>query len=157
MNRNEIVEHLASKGVKPTANRILVLKALHEANRPMSLKALEMKLLSMDKSSIFRVLTLFLEHEVVHSSYANIMVHASTTKIIYTSIARYANVRSAWKMRKCQMYNCRKGLRHMPCRLLLREYAQSAKQSNTSIKSTGINNLTNHQVVNPRQLYVGIL
>lgn len=67
MNRNEIVEHLASKGVKPTANRILVLKALHEANRPMSLKALEMKLLSMDKSSIFRVLTLFLEHEVVHS------------------------------------------------------------------------------------------
>ena len=67
MNRNEIVEHLASKGVKPTANRIIVLKALHEANRPMSLKALEMKLLSMDKSSIFRVLTLFLEHEVVHS------------------------------------------------------------------------------------------
>ena len=49
MDRNEIVEHLASKGVKPTANRILVLKALHEANRPMSLKALEMKLLSMDK------------------------------------------------------------------------------------------------------------
>ena len=61
MTTEEITQHLISKGVKPTANRIIVLRALHEANRPMSLKALEMKLLSMDKSSIFRVLTLFLE------------------------------------------------------------------------------------------------
>lgn len=67
MTSEEITQHLISKGVKPTANRIIVLRALREANRPMSLKALEMKLLSMDKSSIFRVLSLFLEHEVVHS------------------------------------------------------------------------------------------
>lgn len=67
MNTQEVIDILESKGVKPTANRIIVLKALHEAHRPMPLKTLEEKLLSMDKSSIFRVLSLFLEHAVVHS------------------------------------------------------------------------------------------
>ena len=43
MTSEEITQHLISKGVKPTANRIIVLRALREANRPMSLKALEMK------------------------------------------------------------------------------------------------------------------
>lgn len=67
METEEIIERLEAKGVKPTANRIIVLKALHDVHRPMSLKMLETQLLSMDKSSIFRVLSLFLEHDVVHS------------------------------------------------------------------------------------------
>lgn len=67
MKNEEIIEHLEAKGVKPTANRIIVFKVLHDIHRPMSLKALETRLLSMDKSSIFRVLSLFLEHDVVHS------------------------------------------------------------------------------------------
>lgn len=58
---------LLHKGVKPTANRILVLRALQKAAQPVSLSDLEAKLLTMDKSSIFRVLTLFLAHDVVHS------------------------------------------------------------------------------------------
>lgn len=58
---------LADKGVKPTANRILVMKALTQASRPLSLADVEELLeFSMDKASIFRVLELFAEKEVVH-------------------------------------------------------------------------------------------
>ena len=67
METSEAIDILEGKGVKPTANRIIVFKTLHDLHRPMSLKDLEMKLLSMDKSSIFRVLSLFLEHDVVHT------------------------------------------------------------------------------------------
>ena len=57
---------LASHGIKPTANRIVVAKTLAAAERPMSLSELEYKILSIDKSSVFRVLTLFREHHLVH-------------------------------------------------------------------------------------------
>ncbi|MCM1198095.1 MAG: transcriptional repressor [Bacteroidales bacterium] len=52
--------------VKPTVNRILVLDALVEAGRPVSLQELETIISTMDKSSIFRALTLFLDHDIVH-------------------------------------------------------------------------------------------
>ena len=67
MEMAEILEKLDKKGVKPTANRILVLKELNNVDGPVSLSVLENRLLTMDKSSIFRVLTLFLEHDVVDS------------------------------------------------------------------------------------------
>ena len=67
MNTQEIIHKLEAKGIKPTANRILVLKTLEGEENPLSLKDLEQKMVSMDKSSIFRTLTLFLEHDVVHS------------------------------------------------------------------------------------------
>lgn len=65
--REAVIESLQTKGVKPTANRILVYEALHHAQKPMSLADLEENLVYMDKSSIFRVLTLFQEHDVVHA------------------------------------------------------------------------------------------
>lgn len=40
---------------------------LSGAGRPVSLSDMERMNLQMDKSSIFRVLTLFLEHDVAHS------------------------------------------------------------------------------------------
>lgn len=58
---------LARRGVKPTANRILVLRALMATARPVSLAELENELLTMDRSSIFRVLSLFLAHHVTHA------------------------------------------------------------------------------------------
>ena len=58
---------LIRKGVKPTANRILVLRALLSAGRPVSLSELEDMLLTMDRSSIFRVLNCFLAHHVTHA------------------------------------------------------------------------------------------
>lgn len=67
IEENSIEARLDAKGVKPTANRILVYKMLQSMNRPMSLSDLEGKMLTMDKSSIFRTLTLFLEHEIVHA------------------------------------------------------------------------------------------
>ena len=57
---------LQSHGVKPTANRIVVVKALAAAYRPMSLSELETAILSIDKSGIFRALVLFREHHLVH-------------------------------------------------------------------------------------------
>jgi len=59
-------EMLSAHGVKPTANRLLVVEALSKSDRPMSLSELETTMLSMDKSSIFRSLVLFREHHVVH-------------------------------------------------------------------------------------------
>lgn len=67
MKSKDIISKMESKGIRPTANRILVMKALTEAENPQSLSDLERLMGSMDKSSIFRVLTLFLEHEVVHA------------------------------------------------------------------------------------------
>ena len=67
MEQQVIISKLEAKGIKPTANRILVLKTLASEQHPQSLSSLEHKMLTMDKSSIFRVLTLFLEHDVVHA------------------------------------------------------------------------------------------
>ena len=67
MNSQDIISRLESKDIRPTANRILVMKALMGEQNPQSLSNLERKMVSMDKSSIFRTLTLFLEHDVVHA------------------------------------------------------------------------------------------
>lgn len=67
MNSQDIISRLESKGIRPTANRILVMKTLIGEQNPQSLSNLERKMVSMDKSSIFRTLTLFLEHDVVHA------------------------------------------------------------------------------------------
>ena len=57
---------LTEHGIKPTANRILVIKALSSAGRPMSLSELENKIMTIDKSGVFRTLTLFREQHLVH-------------------------------------------------------------------------------------------
>ena len=67
MNSQDMISRLESKGIRPPANRILVMKTLMGEQNPQSLSNLERKMVSMDKSSIFRTLTLFLEHDVVHA------------------------------------------------------------------------------------------
>jgi len=57
---------LVAHDIKPTANRIVVAKTLAAAERPMSLSELEYKILSIDKSGVFRALTLFRERHLVH-------------------------------------------------------------------------------------------
>lgn len=64
MKAEEILTH---GGVKPTANRILVIKALQRSGAPLSMTELETELDPMEKSSIFRVLTLLLKHSLVHA------------------------------------------------------------------------------------------
>ncbi len=66
-NKTTLIENLLStSGVKITTNRLLVATALLEAGRPLSLPELEDVLATMDKSSIFRTLTTFRTHDVVH-------------------------------------------------------------------------------------------
>lgn len=58
---------LLSRGIKPTPNRILVIRELLKATHPISLGDLEILLgFSMDKASIFRALELFSEKELTH-------------------------------------------------------------------------------------------
>lgn len=57
---------LMEHGIRPTANRIVVVNALSGIHSPMSLSELERKILTIDKSGIFRALTLFREHHLVH-------------------------------------------------------------------------------------------
>ena len=67
MNTYEHTSLLEGHGIKPTANRLLIVKALASQHHPVSVKDLEDSLLTLDKSSIFRVLTLFREHHLVHA------------------------------------------------------------------------------------------
>ena len=67
MDATKVIDILEHKGIKTTANRILVARALVESSTPLSLLDITESLPSMDKSSVFRVLSLFLEHDVVHS------------------------------------------------------------------------------------------
>lgn len=57
---------LEEHGVKPTPNRLLVARALAGSHRPLSLKELEEHLETIDKSNIFRALTVFREARLVH-------------------------------------------------------------------------------------------
>jgi Fur family ferric uptake transcriptional regulator len=66
MKEQEIEELLVHHGVRPTANRIVVARALAEAGRPMTLMELEYRILTIDKSGVFRALTLFRDHHLVH-------------------------------------------------------------------------------------------
>lgn len=54
-------------GIKATANRILILRALLEAGRPLSLTEIETALESVDKSIISRNLAVFREHRLLHT------------------------------------------------------------------------------------------
>ena len=66
MEENRYVTMLEEHNIKPTANRLIVLRALDGAGRPMSLTELEYKILTIDKSGIFRTLSLFREQHLVH-------------------------------------------------------------------------------------------
>ena len=56
---------LNKRKIKPTAIRLLVLKAMMEFDRAFSLLDLENYLDTVDKSTLFRTLTLFLAHHLV--------------------------------------------------------------------------------------------
>ena len=66
MTYDDFENILIGKGIKPTANRILILKELMRNSHPVNLADLEIALAPMDKGSIFRVLQLFSEKEIIH-------------------------------------------------------------------------------------------
>lgn len=67
MEEKKCLDLLAQRKIQPTAIRILVLQAMMKAGRSVSLLDLENMLDTVDKSSIFRTITLFLSHHLVHS------------------------------------------------------------------------------------------
>lgn len=64
MNAETLME---KGGLKVTANRLLVLRALMASPGPLSLLEIESALETLDRSSISRVLSSLLEHDIIHS------------------------------------------------------------------------------------------
>ncbi len=60
-------ETLTEAGVKPTSNRIIVFRELLKSPRPLSLGELDTAIETLTKSSILRVLTLLIEHHLIHT------------------------------------------------------------------------------------------
>ena len=57
---------LHKREIKPTAIRLLVLKAMMEFERAFSLLDLENYLDTVDKSTVSRTINLFLDHHLIH-------------------------------------------------------------------------------------------
>ncbi|MDR1555694.1 MAG: transcriptional repressor [Tannerellaceae bacterium] len=64
---NDYVERLKERGIKPTAIRLLVFKAMVEYPQAFSLMDLESRLDTVDKSTLFRTISLFHEKLLIHS------------------------------------------------------------------------------------------
>lgn len=67
MINEKLEKRLEKNGIKPTANRLLVLDAISKKNEIFSLLDLEAELETIDKSTLFRTLTLFQQHLLVHT------------------------------------------------------------------------------------------
>ena len=67
MDETTCVKLLERHGIKPTSNRIVVVKALAAEEHPSSMTELEEAILTIDKSGISRSLALFREHHLVHA------------------------------------------------------------------------------------------
>lgn len=62
----EIEKLLKITGIQPTATRLLIYQAIQNHNAPISLTELEILLDTVDKSTIFRALSLFTEKGILH-------------------------------------------------------------------------------------------
>lgn len=57
---------LLEHNIRPTANRVMLVRALAEAEHPLTMSELEDAVDTIDKSNVFRALTLFREQHLVH-------------------------------------------------------------------------------------------
>ena len=67
MEEDIYLHKLHLRGIKPTAMRLLILRAMLDTNRALSQHDLEETLQTVDKSTIFRTVMLFMEHHLVHA------------------------------------------------------------------------------------------
>ena len=66
-NRNDKYEEILRKReIRPTAMRILILKTMMDSAEMVSILDLENKLETAEKSTIFRTISLFMMHNLVH-------------------------------------------------------------------------------------------
>jgi len=66
MDTKSITDLLLEHSIRPTPNRMIVADTLSHATGPMSLMELEAEIGSIDKSNVFRALTLFRDQRLVH-------------------------------------------------------------------------------------------
>lgn len=66
MDEAKSIEILLEHGIRPTANRLLLVKVLSKAEHPLTMKELEDLVGTIDKSNIFRTLSLFRDQHLVH-------------------------------------------------------------------------------------------
>lgn len=66
MDEAKIIELLDEHGIRPTSNRIMLMMALSKADHPLTMKELEDLVDTIDKSNIFRSLSMFREQHLVH-------------------------------------------------------------------------------------------
>ncbi|MBQ7444162.1 MAG: transcriptional repressor [Bacteroidaceae bacterium] len=66
MRAEDYAHHLESCGVRPTATRLLVFRAMAESRHAMSLRELDERLDSVDRSTIFRTLALLADAHLLH-------------------------------------------------------------------------------------------
>lgn len=57
---------LSKSGIRPTAIRIMVLKEIIEYDHTFTLADLEHRMVTLDRSTLFRTLMLFVEHKLLH-------------------------------------------------------------------------------------------
>ncbi len=67
MDSKAIEQVLLQGGVKPTAMRILVYRTLMQCHHATSLKQLEDRMVTADRSTIFRTLNLLQKHHLIHT------------------------------------------------------------------------------------------
>ncbi|NDV66873.1 Fur family transcriptional regulator [Bacteroides sp. 224] len=63
----ELEDKLIARDIKPTAVRLLIFKAMVNYPQAFSLSDLEIELGTVDKSTLFRTITLFHDHLLIHS------------------------------------------------------------------------------------------
>ena len=66
MDEAKSIEILLEHGIRPTANRLLLVKVLSKAEHPLTMKELEDLVDTIDKSNIFMTLSLFRDQHLVH-------------------------------------------------------------------------------------------
>ena len=66
MEEDVCLHKLKIREIKPTAMRLLILRTMLELNRAVSQHDLEETLQTVDKSTISRTVTLFMEHHLIH-------------------------------------------------------------------------------------------
>ena len=96
----DIPKYLNDYGIRPTAVRIIVFRAMYELHDTFSLTDLENTLESVDKSTLFRTLLLFVQHHLVHriedgsgstnTAYATMTMYAESMNCIVISTVRVA-------------------------------------------------------------------
>ena len=66
-SRQDDVTRISEAGVRPTAVRLMIYRLMKSMTAPVSSIDIETALETVDRSTISRTLTIFLEHSIIHS------------------------------------------------------------------------------------------